>query len=124
MEDEMERCGDDRGGKGKGKGKAKQGGGGIDEGAMMGNEDYEESEEKYLLKFQEYLERNPEHVFRFVHPDRSRVGEAVVLIVLCACVRACVLWLRAVEQILLLGPALVDVKGLSSDRALLPALWS
>jgi hypothetical protein len=68
MDDEMERCGDDRGGKGKGKGKAKQGGGGIDEGAMMGNEDYEESEEKYLLKFQEYLERNPEHVFRFVNP--------------------------------------------------------
>jgi len=66
MEDEenMERCGgDDRRGKGKGKGKGKQGG--IDEGAMLGNEDYEESEEKYLLKFQEYLERNPEHVFRF-----------------------------------------------------------
>jgi len=27
---------------------------------------YEETEEKHLLKFQEYLERNPEHVFRFV----------------------------------------------------------
>jgi hypothetical protein len=68
MEDEenMERCGgDDRRGKGKGKGKGKQAQGGIDEGAMLGNEDYEESEEKYLLKFQEYLERNPEHVFRF-----------------------------------------------------------
>jgi len=26
---------------------------------------YEETEEKHLLKFQEYLERNPEHVFRY-----------------------------------------------------------
>lgn len=50
-----------KGGKDNRKGKGKQQGSGD---GFIFNEDYEESEEKHLLKFQEYLSRNPEHVFR------------------------------------------------------------